>query len=76
MEEMRDIGLFSDSDEAKDPYLIVYVETNVENPDLFNYLWDRTEAQPKYVNNCREIKNGKGDRWNEWKSLIVVAASK
>ena len=34
MGQMRETGLFSDSAIEKDPYLVVYVETNVENPSL------------------------------------------
>ena len=78
MGQMSKTGLFSDSEMEKNPYLVVYVETNVENPDLFEYLWDRSESHPRYVNNCAEIveKNGTRDRWNQWESLIVVTVSK
>ena len=40
MGQMRETGLFSDSENRIDPYMVIYVETNVETPDLFQYLWD------------------------------------
>ena len=76
MGQMRKVGLFSDSEITKDPYIVIYVETIIENPNLFKYLWNRTESDPKFVHNCTEIKDETGDRWNQWKSLIVVSLSK
>ena len=76
MEQMRVEGLFSDSQLAKDRYVVIHVATNLENQDLFQYLWDNRDANPKTVKNCSEIANKTVDKWNQWKSLIVVAVSK
>ena len=43
MGEMRDEGLFSDSKLPEDRYVVIQVETNVENPDLFEYIWDKKD---------------------------------
>ena len=42
---MRDEGLFSDSKLPEDRYVVIYVETNVENPDLFEHLWDQDDIE-------------------------------
>ena len=78
MGQMRETGLFSETAIEKDPYLVVYVETNVENPSLYDYLWDIYESHPRNVSNCDKIvsKHKTRDRWNQWESLIVVTVSK
>lgn len=76
MGQMRDEGLFSNSKLPEDRYVVIYVETNVENPDLFKYLWDMGDADLKRVKNCEEIAHERVDQWNQWESLIVVAVSK
>ena len=45
MGQMRDEGLFSDSKLPEDRYVVIYVETNVENPDLFEHLWDQDDIE-------------------------------
>ena len=84
MGEMRDEGLFSDSKLPEDRYVVIQVETNVENPDLFDYIWDKKDLfefkkndnSPKFVKNCEKMAEERVDQWNQWKSLIVVTVSK
>ena len=76
MGEMRDEGLFSDSKLPEDRYVVIQVETNVENPNLKEYIWDWHDANPKLVKNCEEMANKRVDQWNQWESLIVVSVSK
>ena len=76
MGEMRDEGLFSDSKLPEDRYVLIHVETNIENPDLLEYIWDKNDTNPKFVKNCNKTANERLDLWNQWKSLIVVSVSK
>ena len=76
MGEMRDEGLFSDSILPEDRYVVIQVETNVENPDLKEYIWDWNDTDPRLVKNCTEMANKRVDQWNQWESLIVVSVSK
>ena len=84
MGEMRDEGLFSDSKLPEDRYVVIQVETNVENPDLFEYIWDKkdifeykkNDTNPKFVKNCEKMAEDRVDQLNQWESLIVVSIPK
>ena len=78
MEQMRVEGFFSDSKLAEDRYVVIHVATNLENQDLFKYLWDNRDSTgvQEVQDFCEEIASKTVDKRNQWKSLIVVAVSK